>query len=103
MDGLEWNDYDDFKERHWSNDDTWAKIGHIWQLLNGIGLHLEKDLVDADMLYKLSGYEVIRLWERYKDVLDHIGKETNRPEFMHGFRYLYGEMKKCRTSYSGNP
>jgi hypothetical protein len=93
---LEWVDYDDFIERHWKNYETWEKISLIWQVLNPIGIHLMKDVIDRDMVYFYAGYEFLEMWEHYEKVIHGLRESLGHPEFMTGFEYLASEMKKRR-------
>ena len=93
---LEWENYDDFITKHWQDYDTWTKISYVWQVLNPMGIHLMKGLLDVDMLYLYAGYEFLDMWERYKGIIEGLRETMQHPEFMSGFQYLADEMRKRR-------
>jgi len=61
---------------------------------NGIGVLLQSNLADIELIDKLFGYMVIWLWEISKPIVEGNRKHFNQPRSLEWFEYLYNEMKK---------
>ena len=86
----EWEDYDDFLEKYYSPD-LFSKYNTQFQRYNGIGLLAMRDQIDLDLVYQFVGSPIIRIWEKFKDII--VNRETYSGRMI-GLEFLYAEMKK---------
>ena len=86
----EWEDRDDFVEKY-SNPELYGMYNSQFQRFNGIGLLAMRDQIDLDLVYQFVGAVIIGLWEKFGEIIVSREEHSNR---MHGFKFLYEEMKK---------
>jgi hypothetical protein len=60
----------------------------------GIGILLQRKLVDARMVEDLFGGSVDRAWGYVRKAVYHGRQQMNDPTIYYYFEYLYNEMKK---------
>jgi hypothetical protein len=95
----EYKDYDDFVEKYGSPlaegpvQSVFLMMGMFFE---GVGVLLEKKLVDPDLIHKLFAVEM--LWLKWKPLAEGLRKQTNEPRFAEWFEYLYNEMKKRKQA-----
>src|SRR3972149_966852 len=67
---MEWKDHEDFMEKYgYSNPEMfgkWVSMFYVWETL---GVLIKSKVVKAELIYALGGYGAIRLWEKYKDII----------------------------------
>ncbi len=63
-------------------------------LFEGIGILLDRRLIDNDLADDLFSVPVRLAWERMKALIQEDRKQTNEPRTWEWFEYLYNEMKK---------
>jgi len=63
-------------------------------LFEGIGILLDRRLIDNDLADDLFSVPVRLAWERMKTLIQEDRKQTNEPRTWEWFEYLYNEMKK---------
>jgi len=92
---LQSKDYDDFVKRYGSSGTpTNVAIFKVGWFFNGIGVLLQSNLADIELIDKLFGYMIIRIWEILKPWVEGGRKQYNLPKSLEWFEYLYNEMKK---------
>jgi hypothetical protein len=92
---LEYKDYEDYVKKYGvtgtlHNVSVW-RVGHFF---NGIGVLVQSQLADINLVDKLFGFYVIWLWEIMKPMVEGSRKQFNVPKSLEWFEYLYNEMKK---------
>ena len=60
----------------------------------GIGILLQRKVLDAKMVEDLFGGSVARAWEKVKTNVGKGRQRFNDPTIYYYFEYLYNEMKK---------
>ncbi len=63
-------------------------------LFEGIGILLDRRLIDNDLADDLFSVPVRLAWERMKTLIQEDRQQTNEPRTWEWFEYLYNEMKK---------
>ena len=94
---LKFKDYDDYVKKYGSVVSETPAIVAVFRVgwfFNGIGVLLQSNLADIELIDKLFGYMVIWLWEILKPIVEAERKATNQPKSLEWFEYLYNEMKK---------
>jgi hypothetical protein len=94
---LEWKDYEDFMERYgYSNPEIYGKWCSQFFLLETMGVLVKSGITPAETLYYLGGYGVIRLWEKYKDIIQGRRDAAFGQDFMINLEFFAGEMMKIK-------
>jgi len=92
---LEYKDYEDYVKKFGTHPTPHnVKIWKVGWFLNGIGFLVQSQLADINLVDKLFGFYVIRLWEMMKPMVEGARKQWRVPKSMQWFEYLYNEMKK---------
>jgi len=60
----------------------------------GIGILVNKKLIDADIVYDFWGDIVQSAWEKIKPLIVEMRKDTDQPNMFTFWEDLYNEMKK---------
>jgi hypothetical protein len=92
---LEYKDYGDYVKKFGTHPTPHnVKIWKVGWFLNGIGFLVQSQLADINLVDKLFGFYVIRLWEMMKPMVEGARKQWRVPKSLEWFEYLYNEMKK---------
>jgi hypothetical protein len=70
------------------------EINQVCLFFEGIGILLQRKLVDTRMVEDLFGSSVARAWETLKAGVTKARKQLNDPTIYYYFEYLYNEVKK---------
>jgi hypothetical protein len=92
---LKFNDFDDYVKKYGLSG-TPANVAafRVGWFFNGIGVLLQSNLADVELIDKLFGYMAIWMWEILKLWVEGERKTFNQPRSLEWFEYLYNEMKK---------
>jgi hypothetical protein len=94
---LEYKDYDDFVRRYGSimSDSPASVAFHVASnYFEGLGVLLEKRLIDLDIVKDYYGESAIWIWRKFEPLIQGVRKELNMPRAWEPFEYLVNEMKK---------
>jgi hypothetical protein len=69
-------------------------VNQVCLFFEGIGILLQRKLVDTRMVEDLFGGAVARAWEKVKTGVTKARQQLNDPTIYYYFEYLYNEMKK---------
>jgi len=91
-----WNDYDDFMKRYGptTNPKAWHALGSVAGYFEGIGLLVNKKLIDISLVENLMSTHVIFFWEKIKPLSVDMRRNLNRPQIDVWKEYLYNEITK---------
>ncbi len=81
-------DYDDYKAKY-----GFVEVNQVVMSFEQIGMLLEKKLIDLDLIPFGAG-QIEVTYEKMKPIVEGSRKRFTEPELMHGFEYLYNEVKK---------
>ena len=90
-----WTDYNDFIEKYWleNNLEDYSKISSLLMYYSGIGVLVERKLIDIKMVSDIMGPSIYRIWEKYEPMILEHRKNRNDPWLWEHFEYLYNEVK----------
>jgi hypothetical protein len=101
----QWKNYDDFMNKYGSenNLEAWTSWLSIGAFFNGVGVLVKRGKIDIDLVEELLANAVLIAWFRMSPIIlgwrerdpqfKGLGRSGNYP-FLHGFEYLYNEIKK---------
>jgi len=91
-----WNDYDDFIEKYGptTNPKAWRALGSVAGYFEGIGLMVNKKLIDISLVENLMSTHIIFFWEKIRPLSADMRRRLNRPQLDVWKEYLYNEIKK---------
>ena len=100
----EYTDYEDFFKKYgWENNpDSWAMWFSVASFFNGVGVLVERNMIDIDLVEELLGNITDRMWNVMEPVLvgfrgSGVTQKKRKYEILHGFEYLYSQMKSRGT------
>jgi len=70
------------------------EVNQVCLFFEGIGILLQRKLVDTSMIEDLFGGAIARTWEKVKTGVTKARQQLNDPTIYYYFEYLYNEMKK---------
>ncbi|HVP40526.1 MAG TPA: DUF4760 domain-containing protein [Candidatus Krumholzibacteriaceae bacterium] len=74
------------------------QVNQVCLFFEGIGILLQRKLLDTRMVEDLFGGAVARAWEKVKTGVIKARKQLNDPTIYYYFEYLYNEMQKKNTT-----
>ena len=94
----EWQDFEDFNTKYWSDKESKSKFIAFMIYLNGLGIMLEEGHLPARLLYKMDqgGYIPIMVWNKFKSIIFSQREFLNNPENWKYLEYYAEEMIKLR-------
>ena len=100
---LEWKDYEDFMQRYgYSNPEIYGKWVSQLFMLETMGVLVKSGVAPAETLYYLGGYGVIRLWEKYKPIIQGRRDAAFGQDFMINLEFFAGEMMKIKMKHDAS-
>ena len=95
---MEWKDCEDFMEKYgYSNPEMlskWTSQFYIWEMQ---GVLIKNKVVKAEKLYALGGYNAIKAWEKYKDIIQSRRNVAWGQDLFVNFEFFAQEMLKIKT------
>jgi len=70
------------------------EVNQVCLFFEGVGILLQRKLVDTRMIEDLFGGAIARAWEKVKTGVIKAREQLNDPTIYYYFEYLYNEMKK---------
>jgi len=70
------------------------EINQVCLFFEGVGILLQRKLVDTTMIEDLFGGAIARTWENVKTGVIKARQQLNDPTIYYYFEYLYNEMKR---------
>jgi len=89
---LEFKDYDDFMKKYVVSQAV--QIAQVCMFFEGVGVLLQRKLLDIGLVSDLFGAEVKLAWKAAKPIIEGRRKDLNEPKIYEWFEYLYHEMQK---------
>ena len=100
---LEYKDYSDYVKKYGppgSEEPVPMAIIKIMYFFEGVGILLQRKLIDIDLVAQLFGPNIKWQWGRIKPLIESFRKLLNAPNMARSFEYLYNEMNKRRQNRS---
>lgn len=97
-----WHDYDDFMKRYGptTNPKAWNALGSVAGYFEGIGLLVNKRLIDISLVENLMSSHIIFFWEKIKPLSVDMRRSLNRPQIDVWKEYLYNEITKREARHA---
>lgn len=91
----DWKGFDDFWQRYGpsTNPEAFARWDSVGTYFKGIGVLLEKKLIDLDLVDELLGTGIRKYWEKSKSFVKE-ARVRDWPHSLEGVEYLYTELQK---------
>jgi len=70
------------------------EVNQVCLFFEGVGILLQRRLVDTSMIEDLFGGAIARTWEKVRTGVTKARQQLNDPTIYYYFEYLYNEMKK---------
>ena len=70
------------------------EVNQVCLFFEGVGILLQRKIVDNKMIDDLFGGAIARAWEKVKTGIIKARQQLNDPTIYYYFEYLYNEMKK---------
>lgn len=100
LETLEWTDFNDFLEKYEKDVEAISAWTSILMFFDGVGVMVEKRLIDIDMIYPLIYGSVKMTWERFEPLI--LGDREYLKKYTHAwgkFEYLYHERKNYEQEH----
>jgi len=68
-------------------------------VFEGLGVLLEQDLIDIELVNSLFGPTLVSLWEPVQPIIQGMRKSLNQPFFFSHFEYLYNRLNEYRLKH----
>ena len=85
----EFKDYHNYEKWY-----EWSDFIEVGLFFEGVGILLNRKLIDIGLVDDLHSYIVKTTWEKIKRVVEDVRKHNNAPQIYEWFEYLYNEMQK---------
>jgi len=94
----EWDDYDDFWEKYGpaTNSEESSKRASVFSYFEGLGVFVEQNLIDIELVSRLGSQNIILCWEKYSPLWEEYTKRTGSPYTYEYMEWLYNELKTKR-------
>jgi len=92
---VEYKDYDDFVEKYglpFAEGPVQTAFVMIGNFFEGIGVLLKRRLVEIELVNELFAVEMF--WLKMKPLIEGMRKQSNNPQILEWFEYLFNETKK---------
>ena len=93
----EWTNFEELMEKYPANVEVEAraKVNYVGSLFHNLGLLLQENVTDPDLLFRIMGpTTILSTWERYEQLTKDFRRNTNDPTVWEGFEYLANETRR---------
>jgi hypothetical protein len=93
-----WRDFGDFDAKYGeiSNSVATGKMNAALGYWNGVGVLVQKSLIDSQLIYDMKRFHVIELWDKFSPVILEWRRRYSAPQIYVSLEYLVGELKRIR-------
>jgi len=89
---IKFDTYEEFHEKYGRNNpQEYSKHLSLWWTYTVIGLFMEQGLLEDEQVYALMGTMIQSQWERWKEVIYELRKDTS-PTLFEDFEKMYNKM-----------
>jgi hypothetical protein len=95
----EWTDYDDFIQKYKSDEDVYVHFGTVARFYEGVGVLVDKELVDPILVDDLVSGHLISFWGKFgESYIKERQVHDNYPQYGEFIEKLYHEIKNITES-----
>jgi len=100
---LQWADFEDYWQKYGmvNNPEIASKIHSVGTYLEGIGVLVNRRLIDLELVGELMTGIIERYWEKMEPTIISQREILNWPEAMEWTEYLYKEIKRKKSKTEG--
>jgi hypothetical protein len=91
--GAKFETFDNYRKKY-----GFTEVLQIAALFDGVGVLLEQDLIDIDLVDSLFGASVNLMWEATRPVIHGIRESGNQPLLFSHFEYLYERLRTYKKT-----
>lgn len=94
----DWTTYDEFTQKYSArvNFDVFNAMASLGRYLEGVGVLVEKGLIDIDLVTTLFSQYVTWYWEKHESMFQEYRRRYHDPVAWDHVEYLYNEVQKRR-------
>ena len=83
--------------------ENYIEITALCSFFEGIGLLVNKKLIDINLVAELMSTPIIFVWERVRKYIELTREKTGRPQIYEWYEYLYQEIQRIPSRRSQQP
>ena len=93
-----WRDYEDYDAKYGeiNNLEGNGKLSYILSFFNGVGVLVQKGLIDSELIYDMKRIAIIDVWEKFSPIVREWRTRYSAPQIFGGYEFLYDELKRIR-------
>ncbi|HVQ00843.1 MAG TPA: hypothetical protein VMT57_04965 [Candidatus Thermoplasmatota archaeon] len=92
---IQFDNFEEYRKKY-----GFTEVAEIAVLFEGLGVLLEQNLIDIDLVNDLFGPTLDLLWERMQPVIVSMRKGLNQPYFFSHYEYLVDSLNAYRKKFS---
>ena len=91
--GMSWTNFDDYLNKIDAEPEDHDKMRSYGSFFEGIGVLINRNLIDPFMVDDLMSDAILRYWEKYEPILAEVRVRENYPQAGEWAEYLYNVIK----------
>jgi hypothetical protein len=93
-----WKDYEDYDAKYGeiNNLEGNGKLSYILSFFNGVGVLVQKGLIDSELIYDMKRIAIIDVWEKFSPIVREWRTRYSAPQIFGGYEFLYDELRRIR-------
>jgi hypothetical protein len=97
---MDWDDYQDWYHKYGpeTNPDGWSSMQSVHAFFEGIGVLVNRGLIDIKMVDDMMSSNIIITWEKFRPLIYQIREEWNVPQMWEWVEYLYDEIRNIMVA-----
>jgi len=95
---MEWKDYEEYTRKYGlaTNPDAFIIRSRLCEFVNILGTYVRNDLIGIELVNEAIGGVVLRMWPKFRDVIEYERTHIYTSNYMKDLVYLYEETLKYR-------
>lgn len=94
---MEWEDAEDYERKYGDDLEAYSKVDSLGIFFEGIGVLVEQELIDVNLVARLMSGNIIRFWELMGPVWKARREHYRTPYIMEYNEWLYNAVKRVKT------
>ena len=97
-----WRDYEDYDTKYGEINNLVGngKLNYVMSFFNGVGVLVQKGLIDSELIYDMKRIAIIDIWEKFSPIIKEWRMRYSAPQIYGGYEFLYDELKRIRSERS---
>jgi hypothetical protein len=94
-----WTDFEDYDTKYGeiTNNEATGKMNALLGYWNGVGVLVQKKLIDPELIYDMKRLTVIELWDKFSPVIMEWRRRYSAPQIYVGLEFLVSELRRVRV------